>query len=225
MNEHKTMNTIIHAAFRRDLQRFDAALATFPASSQKRAGQLGAAWDNLAFQLDHHHTDEETIFWPALRSLGAEESMAEELAGEHATMLDALATANSAVARFRAEPSAAYAAMAHTAITALAKVLTDHLAHEERDMEPVSVEHHASPQIRAAQKVVRVAHKGNQGTLFAWLQDGAHLYVCGDAERMAKDVDATLHEIVAESGGMDAGAAHAYVNDLIKTHRYLRDVY
>lgn len=61
--------------------------------------------------------------------------------------------------------------------------------------------------------------------LFAWLQDGAHLYVCGDADQMAKDVDATLHEIVAEHGSMDATAAHAYVNDLIKTHRYLRDVY
>lgn len=61
--------------------------------------------------------------------------------------------------------------------------------------------------------------------LFAWLQDGAHLYVCGDADRMAKDVDAALHEIVAASGGMDADAAHAFVNDLIKTHRYLRDVY
>ncbi|OCB45258.1 sulfite reductase subunit alpha [Mycobacterium vulneris] len=65
----------------------------------------------------------------------------------------------------------------------------------------------------------------NSAELFSWLQDGAHLYVCGDADRMAKDVDAALHEIVAESGGMDADAAHAYVNDLIKTHRYLRDVY
>ena len=60
---------------------------------------------------------------------------------------------------------------------------------------------------------------------FDWLQAGAHVYVCGDAERMAKDVDATLHDIVARSGGMDAAAAHAYVNDLIKSHRYLRDVY
>ncbi|QZH64435.1 diflavin oxidoreductase [Mycolicibacterium farcinogenes] len=65
----------------------------------------------------------------------------------------------------------------------------------------------------------------NSAELFSWLQDGAYLYVCGDAERMAKDVDAALHEIVADAGGMDADAAHAYVNDLIKTHRYLRDVY
>lgn len=60
---------------------------------------------------------------------------------------------------------------------------------------------------------------------FEWLQAGAHVYVCGDAGRMAKDVDATLHDIVARSGGMDANAAHQYVNDLIKSHRYLRDVY
>jgi sulfite reductase (NADPH) flavoprotein alpha-component len=60
---------------------------------------------------------------------------------------------------------------------------------------------------------------------FDWLSDGAHVYVCGDGERMAKDVDATLHDIIAKGGGMDAAAAHAYVNDLIKSHRYLRDVY
>ena len=49
--------------------------------------------------------------------------------------------------------------------------------------------------------------------------------MCGDADRMAKDVDVALHEIIAESGQMDAAAAHAYVNELIKSHRYVRDVY
>lgn len=61
--------------------------------------------------------------------------------------------------------------------------------------------------------------------LFAWLQDGAYLYVCGDADHMAKDVDATLHDIVAHCGGLGAAGAHAYINDLIKSHRYVRDVY
>jgi sulfite reductase (NADPH) flavoprotein alpha-component len=61
--------------------------------------------------------------------------------------------------------------------------------------------------------------------LYGWLQDGAYIYVCGDAERMARDVDATLHRIIAEAGRMDAEAAHAYVNELIKSHRYVRDVY
>ncbi|MCV7209279.1 diflavin oxidoreductase [Mycolicibacterium canariasense] len=65
----------------------------------------------------------------------------------------------------------------------------------------------------------------NADELFGWLADGAHLYVCGDADRMARDVDATLHQVVARGGGMDTEAAHAYVNDLIKNHRYVRDVY
>ncbi|KAA0113296.1 sulfite reductase flavoprotein subunit alpha [Mycolicibacterium sp. P9-22] len=65
----------------------------------------------------------------------------------------------------------------------------------------------------------------NAEDFYNWLQDGAHVYVCGDADRMAKDVDAALHEVIARVGGLDAAAAHAYVNDLIKSHRYVRDVY
>ncbi|OFJ55150.1 diflavin oxidoreductase [Mycolicibacterium grossiae] len=61
--------------------------------------------------------------------------------------------------------------------------------------------------------------------LFGWLSDGAHLYVCGDERHMARDVDAALRAIVSGAGGLTADDAHAYVNDLIKTHRYVRDVY
>jgi sulfite reductase (NADPH) flavoprotein alpha-component len=61
--------------------------------------------------------------------------------------------------------------------------------------------------------------------LFAWLQGGAHLYVCGDAERMAPDVHAALVEIVARHGGLDAEAAEAYLRRLADERRYLRDVY
>lgn len=65
----------------------------------------------------------------------------------------------------------------------------------------------------------------NGAELWAWLQGGAHFYVCGDAKRMAKDVDAALHEIIAQHGGMDAAAAVEYVKQLKKDHRYMRDVY
>jgi sulfite reductase (NADPH) flavoprotein alpha-component len=61
--------------------------------------------------------------------------------------------------------------------------------------------------------------------LWAWLEGGASFYVCGDAKRMAKDVDAALHEIVAAQGGLEAAAAAEYVKRLKKEHRYLRDVY
>ncbi|MDF0530612.1 sulfite reductase subunit alpha [Tsukamurella sp. 8F] len=61
--------------------------------------------------------------------------------------------------------------------------------------------------------------------LWAWLQDGAHVYVCGDGQRMARDVDAALHHIVAKQGGLDADAAATYIKDLKKAKRYVRDVW
>ena len=61
--------------------------------------------------------------------------------------------------------------------------------------------------------------------LWSWVKDGAHFYVCGDAHRMAKDVDVALHEIVAQQGGMDAAAAADYVKQMKKDKRYQRDVY
>ena len=61
--------------------------------------------------------------------------------------------------------------------------------------------------------------------LFAWIEGGAFFYVCGDASRMAKDVNQALTEIVAQEGGMDEEAATAYVKAMRKEKRYLRDVY
>lgn len=61
--------------------------------------------------------------------------------------------------------------------------------------------------------------------LWAWLQAGAVIYICGDASRMAKDVDAALHRIVAEQGGFDDAGAARYVERLASENRYLRDVY
>ncbi|TWT76030.1 Sulfite reductase [NADPH] flavoprotein alpha-component [Posidoniimonas polymericola] len=61
--------------------------------------------------------------------------------------------------------------------------------------------------------------------LYNWLEEGAWFFVCGDAKRMAGDVDRALHEIVAEHGGMSPEDAKKYVTNLRKTHRYVRDVY
>lgn len=67
--------------------------------------------------------------------------------------------------------------------------------------------------------------KENAEEFFDWLQQGAYLYVCGDAHRMAKDVDAALHQIVKECGNMDDVSTKAYVKQLRSEKRYLRDVY
>jgi sulfite reductase (NADPH) flavoprotein alpha-component len=60
---------------------------------------------------------------------------------------------------------------------------------------------------------------------WSWLQDGATVYVCGDASRMAKDVDKTLHTIVEQQGGMNPETAQEFVQGLKDQHRYHRDVY
>lgn len=172
--EHATMNTIIHAAFRRDLARFDVALGSWPAAgSEARAGTIFTAWDNFTRQLHHHHSDEETIFWPALRAIGASDQLANQLELEHARMVIARESADVAMEHLRANPSRDAAMSARAAIIELAVVVVDHLAHEERQMEPISAANHARPEIKEAQKAVRRAHRGNTGTLFAWLLDGA----------------------------------------------------
>jgi len=61
--------------------------------------------------------------------------------------------------------------------------------------------------------------------LFAWLENGAYLYVCGDAGKMAPDVNAALIDIVAEHGSRSRDDADAYVRRLADDRRYLRDVY
>ncbi|MGQ0492511.1 hypothetical protein ACTOI6_03365 [Komagataeibacter intermedius] len=63
------------------------------------------------------------------------------------------------------------------------------------------------------------------GELWDWLRDGAYVYVCGDATRMARDVDAALRRIVARHGDLSSGDADAFVSNLTREGRYLRDVY
>jgi len=61
--------------------------------------------------------------------------------------------------------------------------------------------------------------------LFAWLEAGAGFYVCGDASRMAKDVDAALHQVIEKAGGKTPEQAGDYVKSLKAAKRYQRDVY
>jgi NADPH-dependent sulfite reductase flavoprotein alpha-component len=61
--------------------------------------------------------------------------------------------------------------------------------------------------------------------LWTWLENGAHLYVCGDASRMAKDVDRTLRSVITTHGGLSKQAADAYVKRLATEKRYVRDIY
>ena len=74
---------------------------------------------------------------------------------------------------------------------------------------------------------VYVQHKmlEKKAELWSWLNDGAVFYVCGDASRMAKDVDQALRTIAQEEGSMSEEDAGAWVKSLQKERRYLKDVY
>ena len=80
---------------------------------------------------------------------------------------------------------------------------------------------------RDQKEKVYVQHRmiENGKDLFAQLEEGGYFYICGDATRMAKDVDAALHQIIETQGGMTPEAALEYVNRLKREKRYVRDVY
>jgi sulfite reductase (NADPH) flavoprotein alpha-component len=65
----------------------------------------------------------------------------------------------------------------------------------------------------------------NARQIWAWMEEGAHFYVCGDAERMAKDVNRTLQSIAETQGAMPSEAAAEYIDTLRSEKRYQRDIY
>ena len=67
--------------------------------------------------------------------------------------------------------------------------------------------------------------RAHAADIWQWLQDGAHLYVCGDASRMARDVEQALLETIAQQGGMSTDDADEYLDELRQNKRYQRDVY
>lgn len=77
-----------------------------------------------------------------------------------------------------------------------------------------------------AQKIYVQDRLREQGAeVYAWLEQGAHFYVCGDANRMAKDVQEALLDILVQHGGKSREAAEEYLNELRRAKRYQRDVY
>ena len=78
----------------------------------------------------------------------------------------------------------------------------------------------------AAQKVYVQDRMREAGAdVWDWLQRGAHVYICGDAKRMAKDVETTLSAIAAQHGAMSDDDAKKFIAGLKKTGRYQTDVY
>ena len=78
---------------------------------------------------------------------------------------------------------------------------------------------------QAAKVYVQDKLRKHGAEVWQWLQEGAHLYICGDANRMAKDVQQALIDIVQQYGGKTADEAQHYLDELRVAKRYQKDVY
>jgi hypothetical protein len=175
-----SMNRVIHAAFRRDLDRFEGALTTFRPGDAQRAEQLGAAWDNFDKQLTDHHEGEHEIAWPALEQVGVSKETLAQMDAEHTDMADALAATRSSMAALRSRPGAGEAESALASMRRLKEVTLTHLDHEEREIEPIYLDHEDSPALKEMGRKFAKVSPAKGGQFFAWLTDGA-----GQQEREA----------------------------------------
>lgn len=168
-----SMNKVIHGAFRRDLRRFEGALATFPAGGRRRADELGAAWENFDRQLTHHHEGEHEIAWPALAHVGVTAETLAQMDAEHTVMAQALDRTRVAMAALRASPGSGEAEVALSALRHLKDVTIQHLDHEEQQTEPIYLGNAETPALKEmGRKFARVS-PARGGQFFAWLMDGA----------------------------------------------------
>jgi Hemerythrin HHE cation binding domain len=175
-----SMNKVIHAAFRRDLDRFVGALTTFTAGDTARAQQLGRAWSNFDLQLTDHHEGEHEIAWPALESVGVTRETIAQMDAEHETMAAALAEARTAMSSLESSPGQGEAETALTAMMHLRDVTVAHLDHEEQEIEPIYLANAQGPEMKAMGKKFAKVGPAKGGVFFAWLLDGA-----GATERSA----------------------------------------
>jgi hemerythrin-like domain-containing protein len=169
-----SMNRVIHGAIRRDLDRFTEALSTLDDGGERRLEQVSAAWANFQDQLTRHHTSEHRIAWPALRNAGISDDLLTQFDAEHDRMSAALESADEAMRSLRRTPSAEQVKAAGDAMATLRSTATEHLDHEEAELEPFFSEHAHTPEMKAMGRAFGREYKPPEaGTFFAWLQDGA----------------------------------------------------
>ena len=167
------MNTVIHGAIRRDLDRFLGALTTFSAGDTTRAHELGRAWANFDRQLVDHHEGEHEIAWPALEAVGVTRETIAQMDAEHETMASALAQADTAMGALASSAGQGEAETALSAVMHLRDVTVEHLDHEEREIEPIYLANADSAEIKEMGKKFSRTGPAKAGVFFAWILDGA----------------------------------------------------
>lgn len=172
MTEPMTMNRLIHAAVRRDLDRLSTGLANMSDGDRARAQALERAYANLRGELTRHHEGEDAYVWPVLAKAGVDAHLLAAMESEHAAMSRALAETGTAMTTLAGTGAAGDAASARASIGRTREVVEGHLDHEERDLEPQFVPLMGTPEWKAAEKKLSRQPPGVAGRFFAWLTDG-----------------------------------------------------
>ncbi|HLM06165.1 MAG TPA: hemerythrin domain-containing protein [Blastococcus sp.] len=167
-----TMNRVIHAAVRRDLDRLSSALSTVADGDRARAQELERAFANLRMELTNHHEGEDTHIFPMLKSAGVAPDLLAAMESEHHAMANSLAETSGAMTRFAETGSAADAAAARSCVVQCREVVEQHLSHEENELEPQLQPLLETPEFKAVEKKLRSVSPGVGGRFFAWLTDG-----------------------------------------------------
>ncbi|MGH8892577.1 MAG: hemerythrin domain-containing protein [Actinomycetes bacterium] len=168
-----SMNKAIHGAFRRDLDRFIAALSAFPPGDMTRARQLGTAWANFDDQLTYHHEGEHTIACPALQAVGVSKELLATMDAEHESMAASMAEARTAMGALTQTAGTEESQAALAAFQTLKQVTVAHLDHEEAEIEPVYLTKRDTAELKAMGKAFGKVSPARGGRFFAWLLDGA----------------------------------------------------
>jgi len=166
------MNRVIHAAVRRDLARLDVALGDFPDGDVERARDLGRAYGYLRYELTRHHEHEDDLIWPMMARFDVDPNLLATMESEHHAMADALREIADALVRLVEIPTESTAREARLVVGAAREVVDQHLAHEERAVEPLLVDLYDTAEWKAVERVLRKAPPHVAGAFFAWLQDG-----------------------------------------------------
>ena len=172
MTAPMTMNRVIHAAVRRDLDRLDDALGRMTDGDVPRGQALERAYRNLHDELHHHHVSEDTHIWPMLASVGVDRGLLDAMESEHAAMAESLTRTGGAMTAVARSGSAADAVAARESLLATREVVERHLAHEETELEPQLAPHMETPEWHAVEKKLRSQPLPVAGRFFAWLTDG-----------------------------------------------------
>ncbi len=167
-----TMNRLIHAAVRRDLDRLSAALDAFRDGDKARAQDLDRAFVNLRRELTHHHEGEDAHIWPMLANAGVDGGLLSDMESEHHAMAEALSETGAAMTSFALSGSGADAASARASVVRTQAVVERHLTHEENELEPQLHPLTETPEWKAVEKKLSRQPPSVAGPFFAWLTDG-----------------------------------------------------